>query len=695
MKEKILQFLKKNPYATPADIYQNFDQRRQEIALALQTLQNEGLVIYEDEHYVLPATLGLLVADIITVKDHFAFAKLIDSEEEVRIEEDQLADALLMDRVYLRYRYVFRVVKIVRRGYEQIVGEICQRKGFVEFITHQIATLHTIFIVTEGAANQEDIVLARILKSDRNEIQVKIEKVLGQKNAPGMDITRWILEHDAPIAFSEETEKEVLRLPMEVKENECRNRLDLREKLIYTIDGEDARDLDDAVSIERTENGYRIGVHIADVSYYVASQSAIDQDAFSRGTSIYVTDRVVPMLPFSLSNGICSLNPHEDRLTISCLVELNESGGILSSQIKPSVIHSQHRLTYTYVNEVIHRHQPENCLEENLLLLFEASQKIRAIREKNGALDLNVPEVKIVVDERGIPTKIEKKIQREGEKIIEDCMILANEVVATTFYQRHLPFLYRIHENPRVQKLEQFISFSSRLGYPPHFSPLKVTPLDLQQHIQPVLQQPEGEILSAVLLRSLAKARYSAQNHGHFGLASSCYTHFTSPIRRYPDLIVHRLIRKYLFQEDFSRLSELELYLQYAAEETSIKERRAIAIERECIDHKGAEYMEQHLGEEMEGYIEGMNTMGLFVQLDNGLTGCLRFDDFHDYFYLDEHNHIAFSKRKGMRFLLGERVKVIIAQADKNKGQITLEYASDNYMKRPAPTKKYRSGKRR
>lgn len=694
MKEKIIQFLKKNPYAMPADIYQNFNQKRQEIAVALQTLENEGLVIFEDQHYVLPETLGLLVADIVSIKDHYAFAKFLDSEEEVRIEEEQLADALLMDRVYLRYRYVFRVVKIVRRGYEQIVGEIHQGKGFVELLTQHLAPINTIFLVQEGKAEDGDIVLAKIIKSHPHEIDVKIEKVLGQKNAPGMDITRWILEHDAPIEFSKETEIEVLRLPMQVKEEECLHRLDLRKELIYTIDGEDARDLDDAVSIQKTESGYRIGVHIADVSYYVASQSAIDQDAFSRGTSIYVTDRVVPMLPFSLSNGICSLNPNEDRLTISCLIEINENGEVISSSIRPSVIHSHHRLTYTYVNEVIHRHQPQNALEENLLLLYEASQKIRFLREKNGALDLNVPEVKIIVDSIGTPIDIEKKIQHEGEKVIEDLMILSNEAVANTINRRHLPFLYRIHENPRLQKLEQFISFSSRLGYPPSFSPLKVTPLDLQQHILPVLHQPEGEILSAVLLRSLAKARYSEQNKGHFGLASPCYTHFTSPIRRYPDLIVHRLIRKYLFEEDFSHLSELEAYLNYAAEETSLKERRAIAIERECIDHKGAEYMENHLGEEMEGYIEGMNTTGLFVQLDNGLSGCLKFEDFHDYFYLDEHNHTAFSRRKGLRFLLGERVKVIIIEADKNKGQITLGYSSNNYIKRPAPSKKYRRGRR-
>lgn len=694
MKEKILQFLKKNPYAMPADIYQNFDQKRQEIAVALQTLENEGLVIFEDQHYVLPEVLGLLVADIVSVKDHFAFAKLLNSEEEIRIEEDQLADALLGDRVYLRYRYVFRVIKIVRRGYEQIVGEIHRGKGFVELLTQHLAPISTIFLVQEGKAEDGDIVLTKIVKSHPHEIHVKIEKILGQKNAPGMDITRWILEHDAPIEFSKETEIEVLRLPMQVKEEECLHRLDLRKELIYTIDGEDARDLDDAVSIQKVDSGYRIGVHIADVSYYVTSQSAIDQDAFLRGTSIYVTDRVVPMLPFSLSNGICSLNPNEDRLTISCLIEINENGEVISSSIQPSVIHSHHRLTYTYVNEVIHRNQPQNALEENLLLLYEASQKIRFLREKNGALDLNVPEVKVIVDSKGVPMRIEKKVQHEGEKVIEDLMILANEAVARTFNQRHLQFLYRIHENPRLQKLEQFISFSSRLGYPPRFSPLKVTPLDLQQHITPILDQPQGEILSAVLLRSLAKARYSEQNKGHFGLASRCYTHFTSPIRRYPDLIVHRLIRKYLFEEDFSHLSELESYLNYAAEETSIKERRAITIERECIDHKGAEYMENHLGEEMEGYIEGMNTTGLFVQLDNGLSGCLRFEDFHDYFYLDEHNHTAFSKRKGMRFLLGERVKVIIAEADKNKGQITLEYASDNYIKRPAPTKKYRKGRR-
>lgn len=694
MKDELLEFIKKNRYVTAQDIFSSFSYRRQDIALALQSFVNEGRVILEDEHYVLPSTLGLLTADVISVKETFIFVRVIDTLEEIYISDDDAADAILGDRVFVRpHPYGASVVHIVSRKYNEVVGEIT--KGKKNFYLHApyLAPLKTQFILSSYQGKEGDIAVCKIVFSKPKKIEVECVKILGQKNAPGMDMTRLILEHGAPIEFPFEVEKEVLSLPLEVSEKELEGRVDLRNELIVTIDGEDARDLDDAVSIQRTEKGYQLGVHIADVSYYVKEDSYIDKEAQNRGTSIYVTDRVVPMLPFALSNGICSLNEGVDRLTISCLMEIDEEGKVTSSKIVPSVIHSHHRLTYTYVNQVIEQHKNESELEQMILLLHELSLKVRALKEKRGALDLNVPEIKIEVDENGKAIGIHKKIQKEGEKLIEDFMVLANETVAETIHKRNLPFIYRIHEQPKLRKLEQFISFTSRMGAPIHFAPLTVTPLELQKYLTSLEGNEKKEMISTVLLRSLAKARYSSIFHPHFGLASPCYTHFTSPIRRYPDLLVHRLLRKYLFHNDFSSLKEVDERLDYLAEDTSFKERRAVAIERESVDQKGAEYMEGHIGDTFEGYIDGMNNRGMYVSLDMGLSGILKFEDFNDYFTIDEYAISAFSRRRGMRFVLGERVKVQVVDVNPKKGEIHLVLL-ESMNKRKNPQMLRRHGRR-
>lgn len=685
MKEEILQFIKKNRYVTAQEIYAHFSYRRQEIALMLQSLLNSGELIFENEHYVLPETLGLLLGEVTSIKDTFGFVHLLDANEDIYLTDDDLKDAILGDRVYIRpTEYGGTVIKIISRKYQEVVGEVKKdRKGLYVEATY-LAPLSTRFCLEKYEGEIGNVVVCQFKSSKPHKIILEVIHVLGAKNAPGMDMTRLILEHNAPIEFPASVDLEVLKLPLEVQEEEVSSRLDLRNDLILTIDGEDARDLDDAVSIQKEENGYILGVHIADVSHYVEENTALDEEAIRRGTSIYVTDRVVPMLPFSLSNGICSLNPNVDRLTISCIMHVNSLGEVTSSTITPSVIRSKHRLTYTYVNEVIQRNHAQNELESTLLCMHELSKIIRQRRDERGALDLSVPEIKIEVDADGKAIGIHKKIQKEGEKLIEDFMILANETVAETIHKRNLPFIYRIHEQPKVRKLESWMSFTSRMGEPIHFSPLQVKPKDLADYLSHIKDGDKKEIISTLLLRSLAKARYSAGYQTHFGLASSCYTHFTSPIRRYPDLIVHRLLRKYLFNKDFSSLKELEEQLVFLADDTSFKERRAVAIERESVDFKGAEYMQNHIGDIFSGHIDGMNNRGMYVELENGLSGLLRFEEFSDYFVIDEQGVSAFSRRRGLRFVVGDKVKVQVIEANPQKGEIYL-HLTESYRKRENP----------
>lgn len=705
MLEKLLKFIEKNPYSQFKDFCAFFSEKKNFILITINNAINDGYIIEENGEYILPSALGLLRARIVAVKDNYAFANIDGNEEDVMIDAEDLANALLGDIVYLRVKYKYKVIKIIKRRFTNIIGEVMVSHNVFYLLVDSIATKNTVFVIKEGPAKTGDLVVCSIISFDKEIINLKIEKVLGAKNAPHMDITRIIIANDAPIEFNEAVHQEVVEIPLAIEEKECQSRKDFRHNFIVTIDGEDAKDLDDAVSVKKTESGYEVGIHIADVSYYVNQGSAIDKEAYARGTSIYVTDRVVPMLPFALSNGICSLNPHEDRLTISCLVKLDVNGEIIDSEICESVINSQHRLTYTYVNEVIAKNKQEGELTQNILLLNEVAVLVGNIRHKKGTLDLDSTEVKFIVDENGYPLEIMKRTQGAGETLIENLMILANEVVATTINKKKLPFLYRIHENPPSKRLQNFIDFATNLGYFPRFSSLNAKPIDIQELLLKTKGHDDFEIISAILLRSLAKARYAPNNLGHFGLASVCYTHFTSPIRRYPDLIVHRLLRKYLFQNDFEDTKELSEDLGIIAESTSAKERRAIAIEREVINMKGAEYMQKHIGEEMDGLISGMNNGGMFVALENGLSGAIKFESLNDYFFIDEKGQNAFGRRKKQKYSLGDKVRVIITEANKTKGQITLtvlgqKSSRKSYNEKPKNDfqenkKKYTKGRRK
>ena len=684
MKEKILNFISDNPYCKIGDLCSQYDGKKKDLMELLKTLENEGDIIKEDDSFILPSTLGLLKATIVSVKKHCAFALIDNEEDDIRIEEEYMGNAFLGDIVYLRYMNgLFKVIQVIKRRYNDIVGEVINDEQNLLLDVNALACENIKFVIKEGSASVSDIVQAQILSFDKTICFVKITNILGQKNAPFMDIKRVILENVAPIEFPDEVNQEVLEIPQSVSENDLLNRSDFRNEFIVTIDGDDSRDFDDAISLTKENGIYTLGVHIADVSYYVKEDSALDKEAFNRGTSIYITSKVVPMLPFSLSNGICSLNEGVDRLTLSCIIQLDEYGNILNSSIEESVIRSSHRLTYNYVNEVLETKKSVDLesltkLEKQILLFDELAHIIRKTKIERGCLELDVPEIKITVDEKGFPIDVSKKVSRDAEKLIEDFMVLANEVVAKTVNKINMPFVYRIHENPVAKKLSNFISFSSRVGIKAEFSPLSCTPLDLQKHINKMEPGEKKNVICATLLRCLAKARYATTNKGHFGLASKCYTHFTSPIRRYPDLVVHRLLKRYIINKDFSDLSNLSNLLDYISENTSAKERRAITIERECNDIKGAEYMEQFIGQTFTGYIDGITNNGLYFELENGLSGSLRFEDMDDYYIVNEAAFYAVGRRTNKKFFLGDKITATLIKCDKYAGTSTFALINDN-----------------
>ena len=683
MKEKILNFISDNPYCKIGDLCSQYDGKKKDLMELLKTLENEGDIIKEDDSFILPSSLGLLKATIVSVKKHCAFALIDNEEDDIRIEEEYMGNAFLGDIVYLRYMNgLFKVIQVIKRRYNDIVGEVIKDEQNLVLDVNALACENIKFVIKEGSASVSDIVQAQILSFDKTICFVKITNILGQKNAPFMDIKRVILENDAPIEFPDEVNQEVLEIPQSVSENDLLDRSDFRNEFIVTIDGDDSRDFDDAISLTKENGIYTLGVHIADVSYYVKEDSALDKEAFNRGTSIYITSKVVPMLPFSLSNGICSLNEGVDRLTLSCIIQLDEYGNILNSSIEESVIRSSHRLTYNYVNEVLETKKGVDLesltkLEKQILLFDELAHIIRKTKIERGCLELDVPEIKITVDEKGFPIDVSKKVSRDAEKLIEDFMVLANEVVAKTVNKINMPFVYRIHENPVAKRLSNFISFSSRVGIKADFSPLSCTPLDLQKHINKMEPGEKKNVICATLLRCLAKARYATSNKGHFGLASKCYTHFTSPIRRYPDLVVHRLLKRYIINKDFSDLSNLSNLLDYISENTSAKERRAITIERECNDIKGAEYMEQFIGQTFTGYIDGITNNGLYFELENGLSGSLRFEDMDDYYIVNEAAFYAVGRRTNKKFFLGDKITATLIKCDKYAGTSTFALIND------------------
>lgn len=520
-------------------------------------------------------------------------------------------------------------------------------------------------------------------------LKCHIEKEIGYKYDPGIDILSILLEKDIDPEFNEAVKKEVLQIEEEISEKETKNREDLRALLTITIDGEDARDLDDAISIEKTEEGYRLYVHIADVSYYVRAGSAIDKEAYHRGTSVYVVDRVVPMLPHALCNGICSLHPHVDRLTLTCRMDLDRSGAIEAYKLFPSVINSDERMTYTDVNKILngdgevqkrYPHLLEMCLHMKV-----ASSLIRRRREKLGAIDFDTREAKILVNEKGKPTDIVLRERGDAERMIEDFMIAANETVAAHMKWMEIPSMYRVHEAPEPKKMREFARIAKTLGYTLQGGIQHVYPLQLQNMLKEAKGQDTYFVLSSFMLRSMQKARYDNRCLGHFGLALKEYLHFTSPIRRYPDLVVHRMLRRYFFHSEASaeRMLKDEAWCEGAAQQASDRERNAVDAEREVDDMKKAEYMERFVGSVFSGIVSGITKFGLFVELENTVEGLVHISSItDDYYHYDEISRTLIGEHTASVYRMGQSVRVRCVGANRFKREIDFELLPDQQRKK-------------
>ena len=527
-----------------------------------------------------------------------------------------------------------------------------------------------------------DKVVVSFIGMDNNSDYIKatLVKRIGHINDPGIDILSIIAEHEIDVDFSSEALLELESIPTEVKRSEIKGLHDLRDKMIFTIDGDDTKDIDDAISVSKLDNGnYNLGVHIAHVSHYIKENSALDLEARKRGTSTYLVDRVLPMFPHQISNGICSLNPGVDRLTITCDMEISDKGKLIKYDIYPSVIKSRKQMTYNKVNEILEKNTiPEGYEEyaDTLKLMNELAHIIRGERTSRGSIDFDTEEAKILVDENCVPTEISLRYRGEGERLIEDFMVRANETVATHFYNMDLPSVYRVHGEPSMERLIKFLNIINALGMNIKLDSKKMSPMVIQKLVNDLKKRKEFKVLSTRLLSSMDKAIYSPNNIGHFALASKIYTHFTSPIRRYPDLTIHRLLDNYFFSEDGitnEKISHFMEVLPIISDIASEKERNSDECERDVEDMKMAEYMEKHIGEVYHGMVSGVTNFGIFVMLDNMVEGLVPIEDLGNNYSFDKELEILKVGNKVYR--LGDELSVKIISSNKDTSEIDFKLA--------------------
>lgn len=613
------------------------------------------------------------------------FGFLLLPGEDVHIDRNMLNGAIDGDRVIVEVtsrkpKLEGRVLRIVERNLDNLVGEIkyIHGKPFMNLEDKRKLIIELDPNTTKNCV-EGTIAQARIVKEIRkNYYLARVDDIIGHKDDAGVDILTIAYKHEIFPDFSKKTMSELDSIPTEVDPKDLNGRRDLTDKRIFTIDGADTKDIDDAISLERKGENYVLGVHIADVSHYVRPGSALNEDAMNRGTSSYLVDTVIPMIPHKLSNGICSLNEGVIRLTESCVMEITPKGEIVDFDIFESYIKSNKKMTYANVNEIIMRDIIPDGYEPYAETLKEMNTLAHILKNKgirNGALDFELDEAKIYCDENGRACKVERCIREDGEKMIEQFMIAANETVATCISNMDLPFVYRVHDIPSSEKIEEFMKFISTLGYQVNANLKNITPKEMQHILTQLKDKPEFETLSTNLLRSMKKAKYQRENLGHFGLASKCYTHFTSPIRRYPDLLVHRLLRKYLFNHEIDReVDNLKPQIDAIAELASERELKAVEAEREVDDMKMAEYMEGHIGEEFEGKISGLTNFGMFVELENLIEGLVHISDIGNDFYTYNSDILAIiGDRTKKLFRLGDKVKVKVISASKTEKQIDFK----------------------
>ena len=661
-----------------------------ELQDTLNQLIDEYIVFYtkKGKYILLDNCPGLKIGRLSVNKKGFGFI-VLDKEDDLYVEEKNMNGAIHDDVVLAEVfpsgvRKEAKVIKILKRELQNLVGEIQFDEKGVAFLKLDDDKRDIDIQLTDDSIKdcvEGHKVLVKVVKEiNKHKYLAQVVKIIGHKNDPGTDILSIAYKHGIYEDFGEEVEKELKDIPNEVSDKELVGRKDLTNLVIFTIDGDDTKDIDDAISIKKLDDGnYELGVHIADVSHYVRENTALGDAAYERGTSSYLADTVIPMLPHKLSNGICSLNEGVIRLTMSCVMEIDHKGKVVDYDIFPSYIKSSKKMTYKKVNDILLRDivAPDYApFVEDLKLMNELHKILRKEKNGRGYINFDLDEAKIVQDENGKAIDVVKRVREEGEMFIEDFMIAANETVATHIYNMDLPFIYRVHDVPKPEKVDDFMNLVNILGYKLKGNIHELTPKSMQNILDQLAGKKEFEILSSLLLRSMRKAEYSKDNIGHFGLASRAYTHFTSPIRRFPDLVVHRLLKKYLVEQDMSMttIQTLDNSLVEIAQHSSEREVAAVDAERDVLDMKMAEYMEDHIGEEYDGIINTITNFGFFVELPNLVEGLVHVQTLKgDYFTYVPDLLAMIGKSTKKTYRLGDKVRVKCVAASKETSMVDFE----------------------
>ena len=720
LKEKILLFMQESAYKplNAEDLALEMEIRGKELIefwRALEELEHDAKIFKTRyDKYGIPEKMSLVVGRLSLSSKGFGFVipenPLTEDESDLYIAQDDLKTAMHNDVVIARVNRQNlagrsregEIVRIVNRANKKIIGTFDASKNFGFVIPDDKRIGQDIFVARENfnkAKVGAKVVVEIINWPDKQRsAEGKIVEVLGYKGDVGIEILSIIKKHDLAMEFPAEVEQEANKVPEQVMVDESENRRDLRDKIIVTIDGDDAKDLDDAIYIERLANGnFLLGVHIADVSYYVRENTPLDKEARERGTSVYLVDRVLPMLPRRLSNGICSLNAGEDRLAMSIEMEIDYRGKVLKYEIFPSIIKVHTRLTYNIVRQILVDNdealrQEHAKLMEPLENMERLCHILRNHRMQRGAVDFDFPEIKVKLDDTGKPIELVKRVRSLSESIIEEFMLIANETIAQHMHKIKMPFVFRVHEQPEQGKIDKLNNLLHNFGQNIPKSD-EIRPKELQNILKKVAGKPEERIISTVMLRSLKQARYEAENIGHFGLAATYYTHFTSPIRRYPDLIVHRLLRETFRTGDISekRKQKLTAILPEIALHASQRERAAAEAERETVDLKKVEYMTQFIGQHFMGIINGVTAFGIFVELESGVEGLVRVSSMqNDYYVYVEEQYALIGEHTKKVYRLGDQVEIIVANANIEERNIDFIIADNGqYIPRPMPEKKF------
>ena len=720
IKEKILSYMEgqKKKSFSMEELAEGLGlQKGSDFKLLVQTaaaLEREQLIEFTKKGKIKLPEKGLSVEGIFRANERgFGFVTIDEEEPDVYVSKEHTNYALDGDTVLIEIMQPAdpfservaegAVLSVQHRAITQVVGEFTAYDEQETAETGLYGVVHPkdkklsrlrMNVAAQGIKPVDgSIVIVEVTHYPEKGYAISLEglvkKVIGHKNDPGMDILSIVVAHGIPTAFPDEVTAAADQVPDSISDKDLVGRRDLRAATIVTIDGEDAKDLDDAVTVRKLDNGnYFLGVHIADVSHYVTEGSEMDEEAYQRGTSVYLTDRVVPMLPQRLSNGICSLNPKVPRLTLSCEMEIDGEGHVVRHEIFSSVIQTTERMTYTAVNEILEEQKPETMQRyHDLVPMFQEMGELHAILEKmrgkRGAISFEDREARVMVDEQGHPQEILLRARGVGERLIESFMLAANETVAQHFASQKLPFIYRIHEQPKEEKMQRFFDFAAMLGILVKGTKSDITPKDLQRVLTQIEGKPEEPVINTMLLRSMQQARYSEENYGHYGLAAEFYTHFTSPIRRYPDLIVHRLIGSYAQDRSQERQSKWAEVLPEIADHSSKMERRAVEAEREVDSMKKAEFMADKIGETYDGMISSVTKFGIFVELPNTIEGLVHINALkQDYFHFVEKHLALVGERTGLTLKIGQRVRIRVEKSDPETREIDFELLEAEELER-------------